>query len=394
MEARVARQERRESFMAGIDFARAPFSVVWEVTQACPLVCRHCRAEAQPRRNPDELTVDEARDLIDEIAEFGNPIFVLTGGDPLARKDLPELAAYSIEAGLRTSLAPSVTPRLKRERIEPLRDAGVARIALSLDGAHPEVHDGYRGVAGSFERTLAAFDMVRDAGFTLQINSTISRQTIGDFEELLALVTKVEPIQWSVFFLVPVGRGQKDDVVSPEEHEAMFERLWEVSRAVDIDLKVTAAQPFRRVAITKAREAATAGGHPSAVLPGGNGDARLRGFGGVGFTHSDGMDRPTKGVNDGNGFLFISHIGEICPSGFLPLSAGNVREDGVVDVYRNSELFVNLRDSSKLKGKCGMCEFADVCGGSRARSWALTGDELASDPTCVYLPAALREAGK
>lgn len=365
--------------MEKIDFARSPFSVVWEVTRACPLVCVHCRAEAQPRRDPGELSIDEARRLIDEVSEFGKPIFVLTGGDPLARKDLPEIAEYAVSKGLRTSLAPSVTPRLTHERLRPLHEAGVARVAVSLDGPNAEIHDSFRGWSGSFEATNRAFDTIRDSGFTLQINSTVSRQTIGGFDALTEMIAEIKPIQWSVFFLVPVGRGQLDDVISPQEHEEMFEKLWELSRSIETDLKVTAAQPFRRIAVTKARATAHTDGHPT-----------VRGFAGVGYSHSDGMDRPAKGVNDGNGFLFISHTGEICPSGFLPLVAGNVKTESLVDVYRESELFTRLRDTSSLKGKCGVCEFNAVCGGSRARSWAMTGDELASDPTCVYVPEALR----
>lgn len=358
--------------LADADFDLAPFTIAWEVTRACAFACRHCRAEAQPRRHPQELSTEEAFRLIDQIREFGNPILVVTGGDPMMRPDLFDLLSYAVARGLRTSLTPTTTRLVTPAALARARAAGVRRIAISIDGPTAEVHDAFRGFPGSFQTATRIADHAAAAGLALQVNTTVHRGNVDYLDEMAAFVETLRPVQWSLFFLVPTGRATVADMISPEEHERTYHWLYELSLRAPFDVKSTAAPAYRRVAIQRSRSAS--GGSRRLVL-------------GAGYRFEDGLHRPGKGVNDGKGFCFISHIGEVCPSGFLPLVAGNVRERSVVELYRSSPLFLALRDPTRLRGKCGRCEFREVCGGSRARAYALTGDELAEDPSCVYQPA-------
>jgi radical SAM protein with 4Fe4S-binding SPASM domain len=253
-------------------------------------------------------------------------------------------------------------------------EAGVRRIALSLDAPSPEVHDRFRQVPGSWARTLAILRNAQSVGLSAQINTTVTRHNVRLLPEMVKFVQAVEAVQWSVFFLVPTGRGQIADMISPEEHEQVFHWLYDLARSSSFDVKATAAPMYRRVAVERSRAAGQAG-QPGEPL-----------FQGAGFQFADGLDRPVKGVNDGRGFLFISHLGEIMPSGFLPVSAGNVREADVVEVYRRHPLFTALRDPDQLKGKCRACRYRVLCGGQRGRAYALTGDYLQSDPACAYVP--------
>jgi radical SAM protein len=364
--------------LADVDFAQAPFVVIWETTQACDLACLHCRASAVPRRDPRELGTEEAKRLVDTIRRFGRPLFVLTGGDPLKRPDTVEIVRYGVEQGLRVALTPSGTPLMTPEVLRSLVDAGLSRLAVSLDGATAEQHDRFRGVDGSFEWTIRMLHAARALGLSTQINTTISRHNVHDLERLIALMERLEIALWSVFFIVPVGRARPGDLTTAEEFESVFNRLYDLSASAPFDIKTTAAPHYRRVVLQRQRAERRAGTRDDPPVP----------FtGGVGFSLPDGVGR-AKGVNDGDGFVFVSHRGEIYPSGFLPRSAGNVRTDDLVGVYRNHELFRALRDRDRLKGKCGSCEFRAVCGGSRARAYAMTGDPLESDPLCAYRPPA------
>lgn len=363
----LTERRARDGWMAEVDFDRAPFTIAWEVTRACVFACVHCRADAQRRRDPRELTTVEGYALIDRLAEFGSPILVFTGGDPMMRRDLFELISYADEKGLRCSLTPTATTSPTRERLRLAALAGVRRIALSLDGPNPEVHDAFRKVDGSWERTMTILRNAQEVGLSAQINTTVTAHNVHLLPDMVQFVREVGAVQWSVFFLVPMGRGQELSMISPEEHERVLTWLHELSRQGDFDIKATAAPMYRRIAAQHR-----------------HGDGPV---GGAGFAFHDGLDRPVQGVNDGRGFLFISHLGEIMPSGFLPISVGNVREDDVVEVYRTNELFRALRDPARLTGKCGACEYADVCGGQRGRAYAVTGDPLASDPACAYVPA-------
>ena len=379
-ERAVAEREAHDARLAPLDFNLAPFTVVWEVTRACALKCLHCRAEAQPRRHPLELTTEEGYALLRQIKEFGDPIFVVTGGDPMMRRDLFDLLEYAVRIGLRTSLAPSATKLVTRARLERVKATGVKRIAISLDGPNAVVHDAFRATKGSFQRTVEVLNDINEVGLSLQINSTVSRYNRDCLDELAEVVASFRPVQWSVFFLVPTGRGQASDLLSAEEHEQVLNWLYDCSQRAPFDIKSTAAQHYRRVVIQRERVARAAEGGITAPAV-----APLT-LAGAGYQYQDGLQRPTKGVNDGNGFCFISHRGEVCPSGFLPAVAGNVRQSTVAEIYRNAPLFCALRDTSKLQGKCGWCEFREVCGGNRSRAYALTGDYLASDPACAYVP--------
>jgi AdoMet-dependent heme synthase len=363
--AGAARAER-DGMLAALDLDRAPFTIAWEVTRACAYACAHCRADAQHKRDPRELDGEQARRLIDQLAGFGTrPILVLTGGDPLMRRDLFELARYADEHGLRVSLTPTATALATQRRMRQAREAGIRRVAFSIDASADSIHDRFRGFQGSFARTVSGIGHAHAEGLPVQINTTVCQDNVDELRRLVPMLEGWGVVQWSVFFLVPVGRGARLPMLSAEQHEQVLEWLAELAGSAPFDVKATAAPQYRRIAQRRQGSAA-----------------------GAGYRFADGLHRPGpgKGVNDGRGFMFISHIGEVMPSGFLPLAAGNVRERDPVSIYRDSPLFRRLRDPDALSGKCGRCEFREVCGGSRARAFAVTGDYLASDPSCFYQP--------
>jgi radical SAM protein len=404
---------------AKLDFNERPFIVIWEVTQACDLACVHCRASAQPLRSRFELTTEEAKGLIDQIADMQVPVFVLTGGDPLKRPDIYDLVEYAAQNRVRISLTPSATPLLTREALAELKRRGLARLAVSLDGSSAEIHDAFRRVTGSYEWTLRAVRWANELGLPVQINTTIARRNLADFDEIIRLLERLEIVLWSVFFLVPTGRGQLSDLISAEEFEEVFAKLYELSRRARFDIKTTEAQHYRRYILEarpiERREGSAAADSASMDLPLSTREPVDSGLAGarpvpratdirpaktrwneiasVVDRRPDGIGRAPRGLNDAKGFVFISHRGEVFPSGFLPLSAGNVRRRLLKDIYQHSPLFVSLRDTSLLKGKCGVCEFRNICGGSRARAFALTGDPFAEESCCVYQPKAAATVG-
>lgn len=345
-----------------IDTDKRPFVLIWEVTQACDLECEHCRADAQPDRHPQELTTVEGKALLDEAAQFSeNQLVVLSGGDPLTRDDIPELIEYGTDLGLRMTLTPSGTASLDHGVIDELDAAGLKRLAVSLDGSTAAKHDLFRGETGTFDQTVAAAEYASEQGIPLQVNTTVSKTTAEDLPAIADLVEELGAVLWSVFFLVPIGRGRLLDPVSPKRAEAVMDWLLEQSKQRDFGLKTTEAPHYRRVAIESDHSAATS---------------------------ADGGDRIGRrgGIRAGDGFAFVSHTGSVFPSGFLPLSAGNIRESSLVDIYRHAELFQALRDEERLKGKCGVCSYRNVCGGSRSRAYAYTGDPFESDPLCSFKP--------
>lgn len=364
-----------------IDFDERPFLVIWEATQACDLACVHCRASAQPSRNPFELSTDEAKRLIDDIADLQAPLFVITGGDPLKRPDVYELVRYAADLGLRPSMTPSATPLLTREAIVRLKESGLARLAISLDGPTAEIHDGFRRVKGSFDLTIQGARWAREIGLAVQINTTITRHNLGQLDAIIATLEELDIALWSVFFLVPTGRGSDVDLISAEEFEQVFAKLYETSRRVKFDIKSTEAQHYRRYLLQRRTECRREGSDPAQLPPV------------LGMSSADGIGRAPKGINDGKGFAFVSHVGEVFPSGFLPVSAGSVREQKPSTLYRESPLFKDLRDSNKLEGKCGRCEYKQICGGSRARAYALTNNAFAEEPCCLYEPRQGGSAG-
>ncbi len=338
-------------------YDRAPQRVYWETTRACDLACRHCRAEAAPEPDPAELTAAEGLRLLDDLARFGAPAphVILTGGDPLKRPDLFALIAHARAVGLGVSVAPSGTPLLTPAAIQRLQAAGVEAISLSLDGASAAHHDALRGVEGCFERTLAAAVAARAAGLPFQVNTLVSEETLEDLPAIHGLVEDMGAARWSLFFLVAVGRGSVLRPIDQEACERLLEWLAGLGGPGGPVITTTEAPQFRRVMLQRHR-----GGERS--------HARA------------------AGIRDGNGIMFISHIGEINPSGFLPVSAGNVRTSDVVAVYRESPVFARLRRPDLFGGRCGVCEFHGHCGGSRARAYAATGDLAGEDPLCAYEP--------
>lgn len=358
-----------------VDFDRTPYTLAWEITRACSLRCVHCRADAQPRRDPLELTTSEGFAVIDQVVELGRPILVLTGGDPMMRRDVFDLIGYARGRGLRVALAPSATRLVTRQALAHARSAGVEMVHLSLDGATAETHDAFRGVPGSFQRTWEALREALDLGIPVQIGTTVCRVNAGELPALAAHVRDAGARVWSVFFLVPTGRGGRADMLSAEEHEQALQWLAEHTETAPYHVRTTAAPQYRRVVLQRLRSAQPAGREqPAWTLTG------------AGYAFREGRAPVQKGVNDGKGFCFIDHRGNVCPSGFLQLSAGNLRQRSLTEIYREAPLFRQLRDRSLLRGKCGSCPYRDVCGGSRARAYAVTGDYLASDPACPYQP--------
>lgn len=342
--------------MKQFDFEDRPFIVIWEITRACALACRHCRASAQTLRHPLELNSDEALDFVDQVARTRPALFVLTGGDPMQREDLHAILARAQQNGLRVALSPSATPLFVSTDMARLKELGVARVSLSIDGATRDSHDRFRGVPGTWDLTMEAVRRVAEAGIELQINTTFTRQNLGEFDSFVELVTSLNPVLWSVFQLVPTGRGKAGDMLAADEMEYLFERLQELSCHARFDIKTTEGHHYRRVVLQKTRDRGSL------------------------------QKRAPIGINDGKGFVFVSHIGEIFPSGFLPVSGGNVRREELIDVYRNHPLFRQLRDPRMLRGKCGICEFNKICGGSRARAYAMSGDPFGEEPLCSYHP--------
>jgi radical SAM protein len=349
----------------GYIFSRAPRMIYWEMTRACDLACRHCRAEAIATRDPFELTTAEARAMLEQIVQFGEPRphVVCTGGDPLKRPDVQEVIAYGTTLGLGMSLAPSATANLTFETVQALRDAGMQSMSLSLDGSTAQRHDAFRGVPGCYETTLQAARWVGDLGIPLQLNTLVTADTVDDLDTMYDLAEALGVMRWSLFFLIPVGRGRALQEITPEAAEAVMIWMAEMARVAPFAIAATEAPHFRRVALERAQHAGDPGG------------AVRRGPIGRGF-----------GIRDGNGVMFISHHGEVTPAGFLPVVTGNVRTDSLVDLYRGHEVFRALRDPSGLRGKCGRCEYRAPCGGSRARAFAHSGDYLGSDPLCAYRP--------
>lgn len=364
--ASAARETRFTDFasLKPRDFDQRPMLVIWEMTQACDLKCAHCRANSRPQRHPLELSTAEAFHLIDQIAYMKVPLFVLTGGDPLKRPDLLPIVQYACKRGVRTSLTPSTTPLLVKDAVFELKESGLMRLAISLDGSTAELHDGFRGVPGSYKRSLDAIRWCHEAELPVQVNTTVSRRNIDDLDRMIELLIQSRVVLWSVFFLVPTGRAQLADLLTAEEHEQVFEKLYEASKRVKFHIKTTEGQHYRRYVLQQKAKSPSAKSEESLIAG------------------------APRGVNDGKGFMFVSHTGDVYPSGFLPVSAGNVLWEPLAEIYQNAPLFLALRDSSQLKGKCGRCEYKEICGGSRARAFALAHDPLAQEPCCAYQPQA------
>jgi AdoMet-dependent heme synthase len=349
------------------DYSQTPLNVYWEMTQACALACRHCRAEAVPLPHPDELTTVEGLALLRQIREFGDPLpqLILTGGDPLARADLYALIDAARALGIGVSITPAATSALTREVLAKLKEHGVEGLGLSLDGSTAARHDSIRGVPGTFDLTMRAMGWAKELEIPLQVNTLAAAETAGDAVAIYDLLRPFAVARWSLFFLISVGRGKVLQSLTPRQSDELMAWIFETSRTAPFTVATTEAPSYRRVAIERLRADGLTGEQMKA-------NSAFRSF----------------GIRDGHGIVFVSHTGDICPAGFLPLPAGNVRKDRLVEVYRNAPLFRSLHEPAQLQGRCGVCEYRSLCGGSRARAYSATGNPLETDPLCEYQPGA------
>jgi radical SAM protein with 4Fe4S-binding SPASM domain len=334
-----------------VDYNKCPLLVIWEVTRSCALACSHCRAAAELGRDPRELSTEEGKALLDDVRGMGTPICILSGGDPFNRPDLEDLIAHGKSIGLRMGTIPAATENLTEERLMSIKKAGCDQIAFSVDAPIPEPHDDFRGVPGAYARTLQGIEGAHKAGIPVQINTCFAEWNLPYLEDMIKFVTEKKIVFWEVFFLIPTGRGSTMRGITAKQFEEVFARLEEVRKESNFHVKLTEAQHLYR-------------------------------FQSV----ADGKMKSSPAVNAGKGFAFVDFQGDAYPSGFLPLSAGNVRKRPISEIYRESPLFRDLRDPEKLQGKCGRCEYAWVCGGSRARAFAMTGSPYGPDPSCSYVP--------
>ncbi len=347
------------------DYAERPMLVYWEMTQACGLACRHCRAEAMAQPHPLELDHAESKRLLQQIAAFGDPLphLILTGGDPLKRADLFELIDEANALGLDVSITPSATQSLTREVVAKLRSHGIQSLGLSLDGSTPERHDGIRGIPGCFETTIRGAQLAAEFNLPIQVNTLVSEETADDLPATYELLQSLKVMRWSLFFLIAVGRGKVLREVSSARGEEIMEWVYDLAKVAPFAIKTTEAPSYRRIALYRMR---SEGMTPEQIQR----TSVYHGF----------------GIRDGHGIMFVSNNGDVYPAGFLPLTVGNVRQNEIVDMYRNAPIFRSLHNPNEFKGKCGRCEQRMVCGGSRARAYAYTGDPLESDPFCPYQP--------
>lgn len=363
------------------NFSERPFLAIWETTRACDLACVHCRASAEPAPAPDELNREEALRLVEQVADAGAPILIFSGGDCLKRTDLLDLIHHAKSRRLRVGAIPAITPALTVEKLRAMKDAGLDQVAFSLDSADPAEHDAFRKVSGVFKRTLEAVQLANQIGLRTQINSLVNVHNQDSFDNLITLVRGLGIVFWEIFFLVPMGRGQELPLMTGDKFEEVFSKIYALSKDVHFMVKVTEAPHYRRFCYEKLKEEGTV---PSVISQHQMPDVPLR------QEARETIGRAPSGVNSGKGFLFISHRGDVMPSGFLPLAAGNIKESSVREIYRNASVFRELRDTSLLKGRCGICEYKEICGGSRARAYALSGDYFEEDPCCIYQPSPRR----
>ena len=388
--------------------SEVPRLIFWEMTKGCNLRCIHCRATATELSSPSDLDTRTALGIIDQIAAVADPILVLSGGEPLFRSDIFQLARYATDKGLRVALATNGT-LVTREVARMIVDAGVRRVSISLDGADAMTHDTFRGIPGAFDAAVYGLRNLKALGMSVQINMTIARHNARQLPQVLELARNLGADALHTFLLVPVGCGvdiADEQMVAPEEYEEMLNWFYDRSLEGGIELKATCAPHYfrvvrqRRAAEHRSAEAAarahTAPPEAKAIGPV---DMTMPGSTGISFQpqpgrdpagqhtgHPGGMNAMTKGCLAGTGVCFISHEGEVYPCGYLPALAGDLRQQSFADIWQNSRVFHELRDTGNLKGKCGCCEFRNVCMGCRARAFAATGDFLSEEPFCIYQP--------
>ena len=341
--------------------ALAPNVIAWESTRACNFSCVHCRAQAQKQPDPNQLTTQEALSLVDQIADLCKPVLIISGGDPLQRKDIFEIATYASSRGIRVVMSPSgsdITPEI----IQKMKASGVKMISLSIDGSTSEIHDNFRQVPGAFELAMKNMSYAHQGDLAFRVNTTVTQHNLGDLSGILRLAAQVGAKEWDIFMLVPTGRGKVDMEISPIQYEETLQFIYNASQTSPIPIKMTCAPQYMRVIAEQKRK------EPDLSATKGRG-------------HTGG-----RGCMAGNGFCFISHVGEVFGCGFLPIPAGNIRQQSFKQIYQQSPLFLELRNHSLLKGKCGACEYKPICGGCRARALSIHKNHLEEEPYCIYSP--------
>lgn len=343
----------------------APRMVFWELTNACNLKCMHCRACPTDQLTSDDLTFQECKILLDDISAFASPAIVLSGGEPLVRPDVFDIASYGDSRGLRMLLATNGT-LVTREIAEEIVQAGIKRVSVSIDGASASTHDSFRRLDGAFQSAMNGIECLKSAGVPYQINTSISRNNINEISDILDMAINNGAVALHIFLLVPTGCGKEiadDEMISPQEYEAILAWFDDRTKDSPIQLKATCAPHYYRIMRQKARVDNTQIQTPS---------------------HSGHIS--TKGCLAGSAVCFISHKGDVYPCGYLPVSAGNIKQENIIEIWQNADIFKALRDEDNLVGKCGYCEYRKVCMGCRARAYACTGNYLASEPYCIYEP--------
>ncbi|WP_078549057.1 radical SAM/SPASM domain-containing protein [Litchfieldia alkalitelluris] len=342
-----------------------PSVVFWELTEACNLRCIHCRATAQPERSVDELSTMQAFEIIDNISSFANPILILTGGEPLYRSDFFDIAHYAVLKGLRVAMASNGT-LITKEIAKKIKDIGIKRVAISFDGPTAVIHDHFRGLKGSFNAALKGVSYLKEENIEVQFNTTITKHNVDYLEETMNLAYEQEVKALHLFMLVPVGCGvqiTKSNMLDAKNYEQVLEWFYEKSRFAPFEFRATCAPHYYRIIRQKAKHS----GERVILL-------------------SHGMNATTKGCLAGTGVCFISHKGVVQPCGYLPVKAGSLHESSFQTIWNDSPLFTELRNSINLRGKCGACEFVNVCSGCRARAFYEHKDYMAEEPYCVYEP--------
>ncbi len=341
--------------------------IAWEVTRSCNLACKHCRAEAHMDPYPGEFSTQEAKALIDTFPDVGNPIIIFTGGEPMMRADLYELIAYATEKGLRCVLSPNGT-LITPENAQSIKQCGVQRCSISLDGHNAEKHDAFRMVPGAFDASMRGIQYLKNEGVEFQINTTVSKSNLHDFKKIFQLCEELGAAAWHIFLLVPMGRASEiaDQSISAEEYEEVLNWFYDFRKTTSMHLKATCAPHYYRIMRQRAH------GDGITVTP-----------------DTFGMDAMTRGCLGGTGFCFISYEGQVQPCGYLTLDCGNVRETPFPEIWKNTKIFQQFRTQSEYKGKCGTCEYHKVCGGCRARAWSMDGDHMGEEPLCTYKPKKL-----
>lgn len=338
--------------------------IAWEITRSCNLACVHCRAEAHPEPYPGELSTPEAKMLIDTFPQVGNPIIILTGGDPMLRQDIYELASYVKEQGLHCVMSPNGT-LITPENAKLIHDAGIERCSISIDSPNASSHDAFRGKQGAFAASMRGIEYLKKADVPFQINTTVTKGNLNDFKQIFELCEHLGAVAWHIFLLVPMGRATdiQEEVISAQEYEDVLHWFYDFRKTTQMQLKATCAPQYYRILRQRAHEEGIA------VSP-----------------KTFGMDAMTRGCLGGTGFAFISHVGQVQPCGYLTINCGNIRVTPFPVIWQTAKPFLQLRSQMEYKGKCGICEFHKVCGGCRARAWSMTGDYLEEEPLCTYTP--------